>query len=289
MQKVLHFFLTKIVIGIAVIVVLVAFIEWAGRPLLNYTSLTDNAKNIIIAFANSAIALMGYILLFRFYEKRKIRELSASTFGRNAISGFVSGFALQSLFILVIFLAGGYTVIRINAASSVLPALAAALTAGFVAEILIIGIFFRLVEEQLGTGIAILIITILFGIFHFNAPGATALSIISTAIEAGLLIAAVYVYTRSLWTVIFFHFAWDFAEPGIFGGINPGNSVNETLLVSKITGSTLLTGGQTGPQNSMQALIICLLLSSLLLWIAKRRNKWIIASWKRRSNSQVFM
>ena len=280
-QKIFNFFLTRIIIGIAVIVALVAFIEMAVRPLLNYTSLTGNARNIIVAFANSAIALFGYILLYRFYEKRRIKELSASSFGRHAIGGFAAGFILQALFIFIIYAAGGYAVTKINSALSVLPAFADALTAGFVAEILIVGIFFRLAEEQLGTTITLFIITILFGIFHFNAPGASALSISATAIEAGLLIASVYVYTRSLWSVIFFHFAWDFAEPGIFGGINPGIHVTDVLLVSKITGPAILTGGPAGPQNSIQALLICLSVSLLLLWFAKRKSNFVNASWKR--------
>lgn len=279
-KKILHFFLTKIIIGIALVVASVAFIEWAGRPLLDSTSLSTDAKNILISFAESAVALAIYILLFRLYERRNIHELSASAFAKNAVSGFLTGFLLQAVFILIIYLAGGYAIISVNPFSSVLPAFATALTAGFVAEILIIGIFFRLAEEKLGTVITLIIITILFGIFHFNAPGATGLSITATAVEAGLMIAAIFVYTRSLWSVIFFHFGWDFTEPGIFGGINPGMSTSETLFTSKITGPAILTGGQTGPQNSLQALLICLLLSLLLLWIAKGQNKWIKPWWK---------
>ena len=281
LEKIFYFFITKIIFGIAVIAALVALIEQVGRPLLDRTSLSGNAKNIIISLANSAIALTAYILLFRFYEKRKITELRISSFLTNAAAGFAAGFALQAIFILVIYFAGGYEVIKINPASFILPAFGYALTAGFVAEILIVGVFFRLTEQQLGTVPALFIIAVLFGIFHFNAPGATALSIMATAVEAGLLIASIYVYTRSLWAVIFFHFAWDLAEPGVFGGINPGMNVTETLLVSKITGPAILTGGPTGPQNSIQSLLICLSVSLLLLWLAKRKSNFIRPYWKK--------
>ncbi len=280
-KTILHFFLTKIVAGIVLVVAAVTLVECEFRSLLDYTSLSPVAKDIAVSATESAIALIIYILLFRLYEKRKIRELSASAFAANSFSGFVSGLSLQALFILIIFMAGGYTVLKINPAASLLPAFAASLTAGFVAEILFIGIFFRITEEKLGTVITLLIITILFGIFHFNAPGANALSITSTAVEAGLLIAAIFVYTRSLWAVIFFHFGWDLAEPGLFGGINPGMSINETLFTSKITGPAMLTGGETGPQNSIQALLICLAISLLLLWSAKSRNRFINPYWKK--------
>ena len=65
-----------------------------------------------------------------------------------------------------------------------------------------------------------------------------------------------YVYCRNLWLPIFLHFAWDFTEPGIFGGINPGNTVEQSLFTPEISGPDFLTGGESGPQNSLQAAVI---------------------------------
>jgi hypothetical protein len=44
------------------------------------------------------------------------------------------------------------------------------------------------------------------------------------------------------------------------------------LLTSKITGSAFLTGGQMGPQNSIQALIFCSITGLLFLWVAKAKE-----------------
>lgn len=90
-------------------------------------------------------------------------------FGKNAIIGFATGLVLQSVFILIIYLADNYSVIQVNPVSFLLPSFAAALTAGFVAEILIRGVIFRLIEEELGTIIALAILTLLFAIMHLNA------------------------------------------------------------------------------------------------------------------------
>jgi uncharacterized protein len=280
LSKILSFFLTKIIIGIAIVGGSVVFTEWAGRLLLANIQVTGEIKNLIIALGDSGAALFSYIFLFRVYEKRQIAELSSSTFCKYAIIGFATGSILQLIFILVIFLANGYSVLAINPLLSLIPALAAALTAGFVAEILIRGIFFRLTEQKFGTEIALLIITLLFGLLHLNAPGATILSVITTAIEAGFLLSAAYVFTRSLWSTIFLHFAWDFAEPGIFGGINPGIT-EKSLLISNITGSDLFTGGKSGPQNSMQALIVCFTLGLLFIYLAKRNHSFIKGYWKK--------
>src|SRR5438270_238862 len=82
---------------------------------------------------------------------------------------------------------------------------------------------------------------------------------VATAMQAGFMLPAAYVFSRSLFLPIFIHMGWDFAEPGIFGAINPSTSISQGLFASKVSGSVFLTGGQTGPQTSLQALILCLL------------------------------
>ena len=285
LSKFLSFFLTKAIIGVSSIVGVVALVEWLGRSLLAKTQLPDNSVNIIVAIAESALALLTYTFLFRAYEKRKISELSKDAFWKNAVIGCATGFVLQSIFILIIYLTGNYSVIRINQVSSLLPSFAAALTAGFVGEIAIRGIFFRLTEEKLGTVLTLIICMLFFAIMHMNAKGASVLSVISTAVEAGLLLSAGYIFSRSLWLAIFLHFAWDFAEPGVFGAINPGITIDQSLLTSKIEGPSILTGGQLGPQNSIQALLLCTLASLVFLWMAKKKNNFIKPFWKRKNIS----
>ncbi len=280
MQKLLQFFLIKIIIGIAAIVAVVFITQTLGQTLLGKTSLSANEQNFVLALANSGLALAVYIFLFRVYEKRKITELSTSNLFSFASIGFVSGFVLQSLFVLIIFLFAEYSILHVNAINAVMPAFNASLTAGFVAELLIVGVFFRLMEEKLGTEIALIILIIIFAIIHANAKNATWLSVVNTALQSGIMLPATYIVSRSLWFTIFMHFAWDFAEPGIYGGINPGNNINESLLTSKISGSDIITGGLNGPQNSIQSFIICLIVSVILLSIAKRKNKFIKTSWK---------
>jgi len=280
LQKALHFFLTKMIIGIGVIVLLVAVIEWLGSSILDKTNLPDDKKALTVAVAEAFIATTGYIFLFRIYDKRPIHELSASAFFNNATVGFLTGVALQSLFILVIYLTGTFLIVNINPVSTLISPFAFALTAGFVAEIIMIGIVFRLLEQQTGTVIALFIFIILFAILHINVKGATLISISATAMQAGLLLPAAYVYSRTLWLPIFLHFGWDFAEPGIFGGINPSASLTQGLLTSKIAGNSLFTGGETGPQDSLSSLLLCLLSGLIFLSLAKQKNNLIKPQWK---------
>lgn len=274
-QKILYFFLTKIIIGIAVIVGLIVFIEWLGKLILDKTQLTDEIKNAVISITQIICALVVYVSLFRVYEKRKIDELKLSAFPKNAFFGFLTGLILQSLMILVIYLSGGYSILQVNPFSFLFPGFISSLTAGFIAEILILGVFFRLMEENLGTIITLMISGFLFGVMHSGVKGATILSVLSTVMQAGILLPAAYVFARNLWFPIFLHFAWDFAEPSIYGGINPSLTSEKTLFVSKITGAEFLTGGKFGPQSSLQSIIFCLALGLIFLWLAKQKNNFI--------------
>ena len=268
------------VIGIGVIVSLVFFIEWLGPLILDKTSLPDDLKALIVAVADAFMATAGYIFLFRVYEKRRIRELSSEKFIGNAAIGSLTGILLQALIILVIWLAGTFLIVHVNPVSMLIKPFAFALTAGFVAEIIIIGIVFRLLEEQTGTKIAFLIFIVLFAMMHINVKGATAISVTATAMQAGFMLPAAYVFSRNLWLPIFLHFGWDFAEPGIFGCINPSSSLTHGLLTSKIAGNPLITGGETGPQDSLQSLLLCLLLGIIFLVLANRKNNLIKPRWQ---------
>lgn len=274
-KKIINFTLTKIIIGVLVIVGSVVLVEWIKKLLTDKFTAGNALADAAMAIIEALMALLSYILLFRFYEKRQIAELSLASFWKNTGAGFFAGLILQSLIILIIYIAGSYAIISVNPASFILPAFTASFVAGFVAEIIIRGIIFRLTEKKLGTVITVLIAVLIFIVAHAGVKGATLLSILSTSVQAGVLLSAVYVYTRALWFPIFLHFAWDFAGPGIYGVINPGISVDKSLINCKVSGSVLLTGGQFGPGNSIQALLFCSMAAALLLWLAKRKNNFI--------------
>ena len=267
------------IVGIGVIVSLVAFIEWLRSSILDKTNLSNDVKALIVSIAEAFITTTAYIFLFRAFDKRRIHELSAATFINNAVIGFLTGILLQSLFILIIYLAGTFLVVNVNPISVLISPFAFALTAGFVAEIIMIGIVFRLLEQQTGTLVALLVFITLFAILHINAKGATVISVGAIAMQAGFLLPAAYVFSRSLWLPVFLHFGWDFAEPGIFGGINPSSSLTQGLFTSKIAGNSLLTGAETGPQDSLTSLLLCLITGIIFLFLAKRKNNLIKPKW----------
>jgi membrane protease YdiL (CAAX protease family) len=281
LHRILFFPLTRILPGLLVVGGSVALVQWLRGPVFAFPRVTANEKEAILSLLSITAALSSYWLLFRFYEKRNIRELGREGFWKYAGSGLALGFGLQSLSVLLIWGLGDYRVLSVHPVSYLAPGFMAAIVAGFVAELLIRGILFRLLEETLGTLLSLFLFALLFGFLHAGITGATAFSVLAISAQSGILLSAVYIYSRSLWPSIFLHFAWDLAEPGIFGGANPGIKLDQSLLSSRITGSEIWTGGVLGPGASLPAALFCLIASAIFLAMAKKKNRWIHPFWKK--------
>jgi CAAX protease family protein len=96
------------------------------------------------------------------------------------------------------------------------------------------------------------------------------------------LLAAAFIYSKNLWLPIFLHFAWNFAEAGIYGAVISGNQITESLFTAKFSGPEILTGGAFGPENSLQATLLCLVAAIIFILIARRQGKFVKPYWKMR-------
>ena len=152
-------------------------------------------------------------------------------------------------------------------------------TAAIFEEVLFPGIVFRITEEKLGSYIALAVSALIFGALHLLNPNSTLVSGLAVAIEAGLLLGASYMYTRNLWFPIAIHFAWNFTQSGIYGASTSGGAVTKSLLTSKIAGPVMITGGQFGPEGSVQAVIFCSIATVILMVLSHRQNKIIKPYW----------
>jgi uncharacterized protein len=269
------------IIGLLAIGGCIALIESIRNLWLEGKPENPESVNLILSLLEIIFSVRVYILLYDNLEKRRITELSSSLFLKYSVAGFMLGLIIQSLAILIIYWRKGYSIELVNSFLFMLPAVERALMAGFVAELIFTGIIFRLAEEWLGTWIALAMLTVLFALAHIGVKGANLLSVSTTAIQSGILLSSAFVFSRSLWIPIFLHFGWDLAEPGIWGGINPGIKISNKLFNSHISGSEMLTGGAFGPGNSLTALILSLVTAILFLSIARKKNRIIPPYWKR--------
>lgn len=273
--RILHFPLSQIVIGVIICCGIVVIGQVIALQLLKLTSLDKDSKNLINGIVAAVLIVGSYILWFRFYEKRTISELLPTGMGRQLVTGIALGAVLQSLTILVIYLAGGFRIIAINPVHFVIPSLVGTLAVAVFEEIIVRGIIFRLLEKKWGSYVALLISALIFGAMHLANPNSSLIAALGLATQAGLLLASAYIYSRSLWFPIAIHFAWNFMEAGVFGANVSGNAVNRTLLITNIDGADWFTGGKFGPEGSIQATLFCLMATIGILLISRRQNKLI--------------
>ncbi len=287
LQKIVHFPLTKIIAGIAILVGMVALAQWLAGMALQYLEIETALRKLIIGIVGASVSVSIYILLFRFYENRNVSELSTKGLGRNLAYGILLGAILQSLTIFVIYMYGGFTIVTINPVSFVLPSLTMAFTAAIFEEILVRGIIFRILEEKLGSYIALFISAVIFGALHLGNPNSSIAAAVGLALQAGLFLAAAFIFTRNLWFPIAIHFAWNFAQAGIFGASVSGNAISRSLFTTNIEGADWYTGGAFGPEGSIQATVFCLIATMGLMVMIWKRNAIIKPFWKQPDNLEL--
>jgi uncharacterized protein len=225
--------------------------------------------------------LLGYAILVRLIERRRMRELSLRAIPTYGLAGFLGGAVLFSVVVGVLYLAGSYHVTSTDPQVDWLPGvLVVGIGAGIGEEIIARGVIFRIVEEGLGTWWALLISALFFGGAHIFNPGATLWSSAAIAIEAGLLLAMIYHVTRSLWACIGLHAGWNIMQGTVYG-IPVSGGASKGWLVSNRTGPDWLSGGVFGAEASVVALLACSLVTLALVVVALRRGSIVPPRWWR--------
>ena len=157
------------------------------------------------------------------------------------------------------------------------------LGAGISEEIVFRGVLYRIVEESLGTWLALLVSALLFGAIHLGNPNATLWSGTAIAIEAGVLFGLIYHVTRSLWFCMGLHAAWNVMEGPVFGTSVSGLPAHGWIR-AEMTGPDWLSGGAFGPEASLVTPACCLALALIFLVIAVRRRSIVPPFWARRAS-----
>jgi CAAX protease family protein len=141
-------------------------------------------------------------------------------------------------------------------------------------ELVFRGIIFRKLESSFGSWIAIAVSAILFGILHLLSPTATLVGAIALVISAGVLFAAIYILTRSLWWAIGVHLGWNFFEGPVFG-VQVSGHIIPGFFSSAITGPEVWTGGSFGPEAGLAAIFIVGAVAFYLCFRAVRQQRMI--------------
>ncbi|HYL85370.1 MAG TPA: CPBP family intramembrane glutamic endopeptidase [Candidatus Angelobacter sp.] len=221
-----------------------------------------NGLNPTVFFVSDSVTLVSVLvacLVIARGERRKLTDYGLP--GKNAFSrrfweGSIFGFAGASALILLIFLAGGYSLGSlalhgIALGRAVLLWLLASLAIGFAEEFFFRGYPQFILAQGMGFWPAAALISFLFGALHyFTKPYERWPDWACTALIA-LLLCLTLRRTGDLRFAIGFHAAFDFALIFVYSGPNGGNLAPDRLLTATFHGGDWLTGGKLGPEASL--------------------------------------
>lgn len=226
----------------------------------------------------SAVMVGSYRWLVRATEQRTPQELGRRGSVKALAAGTAGGAALFGFVYALLWVLGAAQLQGFGGYSGLAGALAVAIASAVGEEVVFRGVVFRLLEERLGTTLALLLSASAFGAVHAANNGATWVSTLAIALESGVLLGVAYAATRTLWLPIGLHFGWNFTEGGIFGAaVSGGHSTG--LLVAPLSGPPLITGGTFGPEASLVAVAVSLAASAALAGLALHRGLWRSRQW----------
>lgn len=187
--------------------------------------------------------------------------------GRDLAHGLGAGFLIFSLVVGVAAVFGVYRIVGPGSWASFLTIFfSMGMGPGFREELMFRGILFRFFEEFGGSWTALVMTSALFGLAHIQNHDATLFSSFAIAMEAGLLLGAVYMLTRNLWMAMGLHAAWNITQGFVWDVPVSGFDVHG-LVTARLDGPALLSGGGFGLEASLIALVLA---TSLGLFYLKK-------------------
>jgi len=243
--------------------------------------------NSPLLLADAAIIILSLLGVFwpffRYVERAPTGLFAHGGRAKELAAGLAAGALIFAIIVGVVAALGGYQVTGGSGIETIWEPLAgAALISGFTEELLFRGILFRYIEKAAGSWVALALTSALFGAAHLFNPGATWFSSLAIAVEAGILLGAVYMLTRHLWAAMGLHAAWNFTQGWIFGLPVSGGNGGTGLLNGRLIGSEWLTGGAFGLEASLPAVIVATAAGVAILVVAIRKGRLVQPMWSRR-------
>jgi membrane protease YdiL (CAAX protease family) len=278
--NILHFPLTRIILGMAVFIAVPAlFNKWVLKPFLGGIIPNESAEQIVRWTISIFLVIILYVVLFSIYERRRVSEFALRYAGEENIIGFVVGGLLVGSIILVLLGSGSISFTILNPVSIVFKPLILFILLALMEEVIFRGILYRITEQSLGTWIALLISAVLFGVIHITNDHADFLGILGASL-AGVMLGVLYTLSGRLWYPLAIHFGWNFFQ--YFFGL-PVSGVDDFQYFMDATrrGPEWFIGGGFGIENSLLTIILISGLSVFLLYRASIKGKIVRPYWKK--------
>ena len=275
--RILRFPLTRIVLALVFFMVPFLLIQ-AGATHFFTEKLFSRMGQLL----GACMGCLSYAFYVTKVEKRAVSELAFKGALQEYSAGFVLGGLMVCISVAGIAALGGLRALSFAPSSGliILPLLMH-ITVGLIEEVAMRGIFFRVVQESIGSWLALLASGLVFGAMHMFNDHVSALGIADTAV-AGVFFGAAFLLTGRLWLCAALHAGWNFFQDGIFSLAVSGHQVKTGLLVTELGGPDWLTGGAYGVEGSAVDLAFVVLASAVMVLLAWRRGRMVQPAWARR-------
>ncbi len=131
---------------------------------------------------------------------------------------------------------------------------------------------FNKIPPAKATIIAIVFSSVFFSFAHGFNPNLTIFALINITL-AGIMLAIPYILTGRLAFSVGIHFAWNFAQGGIFGFRVSGLPIRGSLIQIQQAGNPMWTGGAFGPEGGIIGTLAIILVAYLsVIWIRKKKG-----------------
>lgn len=225
---------------------------------------------ILIQFTTFLSGLIPAIIILRYLDCRPFSDLGFGIKGRArdilfgmlvaiALYGGGFGFSLAFGWISVVGVQfdGGWLL------GSFFFYLLVAVTEELIFRGYILG---RLLRTRMNKFLALLISSLMFTSLHLMNPNIALLPVLNLFL-AGLLLGAIYLYTRNLWLPISLHLFWNWLQGPVLGYEVSGNKIGESLLQLHLLANDTLTGGAFGFEGSIVCTILVIaVIAGVIKW-----------------------
>jgi len=263
----------RIVALLIITFVLAAAFDWLvsfasfpdeGDALLSWKAMGSRGGSVI------AMILAAFITL-RWIDRRPITLLGLGLlegWKRDFGLGLIIGIAMISIALGCLWI-GGWVSLSLNDITlSLVGALSKALLLFFVAalmeEIMLRGYIFQAFIEGSRVWIAVIVLSSIFSVMHFDNPDATIPSALNIFL-AGVLLSVCYLKTRSLWLPTGAHLGWNWMQASFWGMGVSGYHVKSSVFSAEAHGADWISGGQFGAESSIFATVV-ILIAIFLIW-----------------------
>jgi membrane protease YdiL (CAAX protease family) len=278
-RRIVDFPLVAMLIAIAVVVLCFTIAVLAGKYLV--PPIPGFSQNLMFDLIAIPLLIIAYELVIQRLGDRPKNDYRDPKALRNLGLGLGAGFLIFSLAVGIAALLGVYRITGRGDFNDMLPALlGAAIFPAISEELVFRGILFRWIEEFGGSWLALFLTSAFFGAAHLMNPHASPIAAVGIAFEAGVMLGAAYMLTRSLWLPMGIHAAWNFTQGEIYDIPVSGTPVNG-MVQAQLSGNPLLTGDGFGLEASVIAIVIATAFGLWLLWLAIRKGELMQPMWVR--------